>query len=816
MQKRLLAAAAILISSVSCSFGPKTEISATSTASVAENGSLEHFALSDVRLLDSPFKHAQQTNIQYLLDMEPDRLLAPYLREAGLEPKAPGYGNWESTGLDGHIGGHYLSALSMSYAATGDERLLKRLNYMISELARAQEANGTGYLGGVPDGEAMWAEISDGKIEADLFTLNGKWVPWYNIHKVYAGLRDAYLNTGNEQAKAMLIDLSDWALHLVKNLSDEQIQTMLRTEYGGMNEVFADVAVFTGDKRYLELAKKFSDQRIHEPLTEEQDKLTGLHANTQIPKVIGFKRIAEVAKQMGDGQADEWHESSEFFWETVVHNRTVAIGGNSVREHFHESDDFSSMVSDIEGPETCNTYNMIRLSKMLYSTSGATDYVDYYERALYNHILSSQHPDHGGLVYFTSMRPGHYRMYSQPDDAMWCCVGSGIENHGKYGEFIYAHQGDELFVNLFIPSRLNWREQGVVIEQQSNLPDSDEVTFTVSEPGDFALNLRYPRWVEDGALELSINGERHTVQANPGDYVRIDRQWQAGDKVQLSLPMHIELEQLPDESDHYAVTYGPVVLAAKTQPFPNESLNFLSDDSRMGHIAQGPTCPAEAAPLFVSDTRNFEDKFQRLPGEELAFKADGVIQNIDENVVLIPFFRVHDARYVVYWPYSTPERLDERKKAAAEQEKAERALEAVTIDKVAPGEQQPESDHFFKGDKTEAGIHRGRHWRHATGWFSYELKDPKREAKVLRITYYGLDAGRNFDILMNDEKLATVALDGSQGDKFYTVDYAVPASVWKNAKGNVLVTKFAAHSGSTAGGIYGVRLLKEGAPPGTP
>lgn len=807
MKKTLLATLVLGLASCSTS---KTPTYSGITANADQP--LESFALNDVRLLESPFKHAQDTNVKYLLEMEPDRLLAPYLREAGLEPRAQGYGNWESTGLDGHIGGHYLSALALSYASTGDERLLKRLNYMVDELARAQQASGTGYLGGVPGGAEMWAEIAEGEINADLFTLNGKWVPWYNVHKVYAGLRDAYLYTDNEKARQMLIDLSDWALKLVDSLSEEQIQTMLRTEHGGMNEVFADVAAFTGDERYLELAEKFSDRSIKKPLVREQDKLTGLHANTQIPKVIGFKRIADVSKEFEGQNAQEWQQAAEYFWDTVVHNRTIAIGGNSVREHFHDTDDFSSMVTEPEGPETCNTYNMLRLSKMLYETSGSTDYIDYAERALYNHILSSQHPEHGGLVYFTSMRPGHYRVYSQPDEAMWCCVGSGIENHGKYGEFIYAHRSDDLFVNLYIPSRLTWEEQGVVIEQQNELPDDDTVHFTVTDGGSFTLNLRYPRWVKTGDMQIAVNGKNAELEAQPGDYVRIDRDWQDGDTVTVTLPMHVELEQMPDQSDYYAVVYGPVVLAAKTQPFANESLNFLADDSRMGHIAQGPTCPAGAAPVFVSDTAEFADKIKRLPTEDLAFKAPDLIENANSDLTLIPFFRLHDSRYVLYWPYSTPEQLEQDRKAAAEQERARRALEAATIDSVAPGEQQPESDHFFKGEQTEAGVHKGRHWRHAKGWFSYELKDPKREARTLRVTYYGLDADRNFDILMNGEKLATVALDGSQGDEFFTVDYAVPTSVWENAEDNVLVTKFAAHPRSTAGGIYGVRLLKETIP----
>ena len=401
------------------------------------------FPVSDVRLTSGMFKHAEDLDICYLMGLNPDRLLAPYMKEAGLKPKAENYPNWENTGLDGHIGGHYLSALSYMYASTGNEEIGKRLDYFLSELKRCQDASGNGYLCGVPDGKTIWNEIKEGKINANPFGLNDRWVPLYNIHKTYAGLRDAYLVAGKEEAKGMLVALTDWMMNIVSGLTDEQIQDMLRSEHGGLNEVFADVYAITGDEKYLELAKRFSHRFILDPLVEKKDMLTGNHANTQIPKVIGFKRIADL-----DGN-QEWSSASEFFWNTVVENRSVSIGGNSVREHFHKSDDFSSMMTSEQGPETCNTYNMLRLTKLLYGTSGEVNYMDYYERALYNHILSSQNPVQGGFVYFTPMRSGHYRVYSQPQNCFWCCVGSGMENHARYGEMIYASRDNELIVNIF-------------------------------------------------------------------------------------------------------------------------------------------------------------------------------------------------------------------------------------------------------------------------------------------------------------------------------------------------------------------------------
>ena len=425
---------------------------------------VSYFPLQDIKLLESPFLQAQQTDLHYIMAMNPDRLLAPFLREAGLAPKAPSYTNWENTGLDGHIGGHYISALSMMYAATGDTTVYNRLNYMLNELHRAQQAVGNGFIGGTPGSLQLWKEIKEGNIRSESFSLNGKWVPLYNIHKTYAGLRDAYLYAGSDLARQMLIALTDWMASITSGLTEQQMQDMLRSEHGGLNEIFADVASITGNKKYLELARRFSHKTLLEPLISGEDHLTGMHANTQIPKVIGYKRIADLT------QNDAWDQAARFFWNTVVNHRSVCIGGNSVREHFHPADNFTSMLNDIQGPETCNTYNMLRLTKMLFQTSPDIRFADYYERALYNHILASQQPVKGGFVYFTPMRSGHYRVYSQPETSMWCCVGSGLENHTKYGEFIYAHAEDTLYVNLFIPSRLTWKEKKLTLIQESRFP----------------------------------------------------------------------------------------------------------------------------------------------------------------------------------------------------------------------------------------------------------------------------------------------------------------------------------------------------------
>ncbi|MFZ6755806.1 beta-L-arabinofuranosidase domain-containing protein [Undibacterium sp. Ji50W] len=770
------------------------------------------FPLADVRLTASPFLKAQTNNLHYLMALDPDKLLAPFRREAGLPVPVTSYGNWESSGLDGHMGGHYLSALALMYASTGDTQVLERLSYFVAELKKCQQAQQTGYLGGIPGGADAWQAIANGKLKADNFSVNGKWVPWYNLHKTYAGLRDAYRYAGNQDARQMLIALADWAGQLATHLDQEQMQTMLRSEHGGMNEVFADVAEMTGDKKYLDLAIRFSHQAILQPLLRKEDKLNGLHANTQIPKVIGFKRIGDLS-----GQQD-WQQAAAFFWQVVHDHRTVAIGGNSVKEHFHDDKNFSSMINEVEGPETCNTYNMLKLTELLFLSDPKASYSDYYERALYNHILSSQHPDTGGLVYFTPMRPNHYRVYSQVDQAMWCCVGSGIESHAKYGEFIYAHDADSLYVNLFIPSTLNWREKKVELTQSTDFPDQGRTRIVIQKGQDFTLKIRYPAWVVAGKLELRVNHLPVRVTAAPGSYIDIRRTWKKGDQVDISLPMTTTLERMPDASNYYAILHGPIVLAAKTSLFANENLNFFADDSRMGHIAKGPVCPLEAAPVLVDDVDNFMRKIKPIKGKPLQFTAPVMMPGQGEegargvqgvqDVTLLPFFRLHEARYTIYWPQTSVENFANRRSEAAAAEAGRLALDAQTIDQVAPGEQQPESDHFFKAEGADAGIHLGRHWRHASGWFSYELNDKDGKAGSLRLSFARTDAGRKFDIYINDHLLKTLVLTADHAEDVYDLDIPIAADIVAKSAGKLTV-RFVAQPGSIAGGLYGLRLLRK-------
>ena len=761
---------------------------------------LSAFPLSRVQLLNGPFKAAQETDLQYMLQLDPDRLLAPFLKEAGIPPRKENYGNWENIGLDGHTGGHYLSALSNMYAATGNKEALRRLNYMIDWLDSCQRKNGNGYVSGVPEGKALWEDMATGKIKAGSFSLGNRWVPLYNLHKLFAGLRDAYWIAGNEKAKAILIKLSDWFISITNNISDEQMQQILRTEQGGINEVFADVTAITGDNKYLTMARKLSHKAILLPLLQQKDSLNGLHANTQIPKVIGFERIAEL-----DGDT-AWSKAAEFFWTTVIQHRTVSIGGNSVREHFNPAADFSSMIDDVQGPESCNTYNMLRLTEKLFLSNPKSAYIDYYERAVFNHILSSQHPT-GGFVYFTPMRPQHYRVYSQPQECFWCCVGTGMENHGKYGELIYAHNANDLFVNLFIASKLNWKEKGISLVQQTNFPNQPTALFTltINKPQAFNLHFRYPVWVTNGQMQLSVNGQKQEATKDKYGYVVINRTWKTGDVISIRLPMHAGMEYLPDGSPWASFLYGPIVLAAITDTA--NLVGLKADGSRMGHAPGGPLYPIAKAPVIVTDQRNAALPLKPVKDKPLHFTAaDLIAPAAYRNITLQPFYTIHDARYMIYWRVTDEKGLKQLQQQLAAEEKQQLELENNTIDQVAPGEQQSEVDHQFKGEMTETGIFKDKHFRRAKGWFSYQLKNTQHTAKKLRVLYYGTDKS-SFEIFINGALLKKEELDGTKGASFFYIDYVIPDNFLPAGTGYVEV-KFSASDNATMPGIFYVRLMK--------
>jgi len=760
--------------------------------------------LTSVRLLDGPFADAVKANRTYLLALDPDRLLAPFLREAGLESKAKPYGNWESIGLDGHTAGHYLSALSTMIASGADTpegELRRRLDYMVSELERCQKAWGNGYVGGVPGSRELWKSVAAGRVEA----VNRKWVPWYNLHKTFAGLRDAYLVAGNQQAREILVRCGDWCNTVTAGLSDEQMQRMLGQEHGGMNEVLADIYVITGDEKYLQLARRFCHKAVLEPLERHEDRLTGLHANTQIPKIVGLERIATLT---GDKEADS---GARFFWENVTSKRSVAFGGNSVSEHFNDPKNFKGMLESREGPETCNTYNMLRLTEQLFASRPGAAYADYYERALYNHILASVNTERPGFVYFTPIRPEHYRVYSQPDQCFWCCVGTGMENPGRYGEFIYARATNGLYVNLFIPSEVTVTNLGLTLRQETAFPDKPRtrLLLKLKKTAEFTLYVRHPGWVTADEFVVKVNGKPVAVSSKPSSYAELRREWQDGDRVEMELPMRTTVERLPDGSDWVAILRGPIVLASPAGT--NNLAGLFANDSRMGQVASGPLVPMDRVPVLLASASDLPRHVKPdTSAGQMHFRLTDVVEPPASNgLPLIPFFRLQDARYQMYWQLTTKEGIAARHERLAAEERAKAAREAATIDQVSPGEQQPEVEHDFKGEGSETGIYNGRRWRHGRT-IQYTFDPHGAKAADLSVTYSGDDSGRTFDILANDTAIATQELKAEKRGNFIEKRYTIPAAVLASAPEGRVTIKFVARNG-LAGGVYDVRLMKSSA-----
>lgn len=738
-------------------------------------------------------------NAEVLLSYDVDRLLAPYLKAAGLQPKAESFPNWE--GLDGHIGGHYLSALAIHYASTGKTELKERMEYMLSQLAMCAVARGDGYIGGIPDGDRLWEEVAKG----NEWKIWDYWVPWYNIHKIYAGLRDTWLYANSQVGRNLFLGMCDWGIKVTSNLNDVQMEVMLNNEFGGMNEVYADAYAMTGDKKYLEAARKFTHHQLFDDMLKGVDNLDNRHANTQVPKVVGFQRVAEL------GGDNDYRKASEFFWETVVGNRSLSIGGNSRREHFASKNDAKSYVDEREGPESCNTNNMLKLTEGLFRMSPEARYADFYERALYNHILSSQHPDHGGYVYFTSARPAHYRVYSKPNCAMWCCVGTGMENHGKYGQFIYTHDSDSLWVNLFIPSALDWKDHGVKLTQQTTFPENGITKLIVNTADSVRFNMkfRHPGWCD--AINVKINGEIYRVKSAPSSYIDIDRLWRDGDVVEIDMPMKFTIEELNYLPDYVSIMRGPIVMAARYdngRPLPG----LIADDSRWGHIAYGELVSVFDTPLLIGNRSTLLKKFNRckpLEGKYMSYSASGLFDKKDTEVILEPFYKIHDSRYMMYWLSMSPKKYSAYREKAQKNEELKLWLDKRTVDAVNTGEQQPEADHFMELNMSSSGNYNGEPWRAAFdgGYFSYKMKTEGKENLVLRLRYWGNETGnKKFDIMIDEKLFASVDVaDKWKKDEFIDEEYTIPSEYITN-KENITV-KFVSHKGNEVGGIYHVRLV---------
>jgi DUF1680 family protein len=720
------------------------------------------FPLRDVRLLDGPFRDAMLRDQKYLLDLDADRLLHNFRVNVGLPSTAKPLGGWEAPDVElrGHTVGHYLSALALMFASTGDQRFKARGDLIVAELAKVQQASPSrgyheGYLSAFPE------ELID-RVDA----RRSVWAPYYTLHKIMAGLLDMSQLCGNQQALEVLKKQAAWVSFRMDRLTREQQQAMLMTEHGGMVEVLANLYAVTSDPEHLRAARLFDHVFLLDPLARREDVLDGLHANTQIPKIIGAAREYELTGET------RFRDIAHFFWERVALNRSYANGGHSDDESFFSVKHFSEHLG-ASSSETCNTYNMLKLTRHLFSWQPSAVLMDFYERGLYNHILASQDPATGGMIYYCPLLPGAFRTYSTPDASFWCCVGTGLENHAKYQDSVYLQGDDTLYVNLFLATELTWREKGLRVRQDTRYPDEDmtRLSFTAEKPVRLAVKVRFPSWATSG-MTLAVNGASRPVSEKPGSYVTIDREWKTGDTLSVRLPMALRTEAMPDNPKVVAVLYGPILLAGD-----------LGREGLTPGVRYGPSSPPvrrmmmPVVPGLVGDPGALVSSIKPVRGSPLTFRTSGIGKPTD--VTLVPFYRASDIRYAAYWHVYSPAEWEQRRADLAAADRRQRSLPARTIDAVDLGNPESERTHEYQGRAATLADFDGRMGREAArdAWFSYALQVRPDTPVALAIACRGGEGRRRvFDILVDGERIATETLP-YHPTELLEMEYPMPESL---------------------------------------
>ena len=590
---------------------------------------VEPFPMTQVRILGGAYKDAQDWNLGYMNRLPADRLLHNFRLNAGLPSSAEPFGGWEEPKgeLRGHFTGHYLSACGLMYASTGDKDVKAKGDEMVAELAKCQEKLGGGYLSAFP------AEFWD-RLDA----REKVWAPFYTIHKIMAGMFDMYRLCGNRQALQVLEGMADWAGTWTASRSEEHMQDILNTEYGGMNDVLYNLTAATGDERWAKVGDRYTKKHFFNPLASRRDELRGLHVNTHIPQVIGAARRYEISGDM------RFHDVADYFWYEVTSARSYVTGGTSNGEGWlaQPRQLAAELKRSVATAECCCAYNMMKLTRHLYGWTADPRYFDYYERTLINHRIGTIHPKTGATQYYLSLTPGAWKTFNTEDKSFWCCTGTGVEEFAKLNDSIYWRDADGLYVNLFIPSELNWAEKGFRLRQETKFPEQAGTTLLVSvdKPVRIAMRLRIPEWVQSGG-SVKINGKALEAFAAPGSYLTISRTWKNGDRVEMSLPMRLHIESMPDDSKVQAVLYGPVVLAGD---LGNEGLTEAS--------IVGPNAPRIernpiAVPAFHAASAD-PASWIKPADRPLTFRTTGQVK----DVTLAPISSIFDRRYAVYWQVS--------------------------------------------------------------------------------------------------------------------------------------------------------------------
>ena len=798
------------------------------------------FPISQVRLLDGPFKLRYDTNTRYLLDtLDPDRLLAPYRAQAGLKPKAPFYGGWEArgAGASGHTLGHYLTALSYLQATTDAPatraEALRRINYIVDELTACRRAKG----------DPAIMPLSK-RVDYPLENL-GIRVPFYNLHKLLAGLRDAYELAHDKNALALSRSIADWLDALLRPLTPKQIQRMLAPEYGGMNEPLADLAADTGDPRYLRMAATyFHRDALLLPLYRNEDRLGSQHANAQIPVLVGLAREYELTAD------PRYRAAATAFWREVVDDRTYAIGGHGESEHFFPPEKFPDKLTS-RTCETCNVNNMLKLARHLFEWSPDAAQMDYVERALVNQLASAIGENPGEFTYFLPLGSVAVKSYSKPTGAFWCCVGTGMENPAKYAEQIYARTPDSttLYINQYIAAALDWPEQKLRLAQETQFPDSDTIriklTTADANPRHFTLKLRHPAWCP--ALEIKINGQPLKDTSSPATYLTLTRDWHNGDTITLRLPMTLHAEPLP-HSDNKIISllYGPNVLAALIPGTPDTARYASQLDARGKTDAPPPLIVAQTPAAALARLTPVPNRFGEflapenlfrpddpaatrpalalsscnggVPGHSPARGHDASIENPKSKIenpptlTLRPLRQIYDEPYAVYFPILTPAEWPAREAKIAAARQARQKLAAATLATVSPGDANSESQHALRKENSQSGELFDRHYRVARdgGWFSYDMPVLPDAPVTLIATYWGgLWDERNFDISIDGRHLASQSLYNNSPGDFIDIPCAIPPE-WTRDKTKVTV-RFTARPKTAE--LYALRTVRTDALP---
>ena len=808
------------------------------------------FDLQDVTLLESPFQRAQQKNYETLMQYDVQRLLTPYVRQSGLSKTTDGkspYYQWEfehpasasfawnpALAMDGHFLGHYLSALSYAYASSHDigqrNAFLERINYIVSVLKDCQnvfdnDKNGMkGFIGGIPD-NSVWTSLLDADYR--VYNQRGNWVPFYCEHKIMAGLRDAYVYAGNQDALEMFRKMCDWIIQVVSLFGlDVMEMQILQWETGAMNEVLADAYCLFDDVKYMKAAQKFSHQLIIENMLAKNlhEFLDKRHTNELTAMALGFARIGSLRRE------PRYQRSARNYWNEVISQRTMAIGGVGVGGYFVAPSKATSLITDADGPDLCTTCNLMRISTTMFANDHSARYSDYYEQAMLNHVLASMDPETGGFTYFTPLRPESYRIYSKVNEAMWCCVGSGLESQSRYGEFIYSLDDDTLFVNLFIPSEL--KSDKFVMQQETDFPYGERSRITIKKSGTYHLAVRHPSWATE-EFSVKVNGksvkikDQRVVEPGLATYVYCGKSWKSGDVVEINYPMSLSLVPCRQNDDYIALRYGPTVLAAQTssrnpadprfEPLPREYGGDGVHDFSPRSREKFPSLAC--APMLICPLADVPERVKMVNREKLEFEVDASATGSSWKTVQVrPFYDLHHTRYSIYWNRQSEDEWLRSPLFVEQLRKSE--LESLTLDELTPGEATSEAAHKLQISETGSrGTLNGHPFRDAqpNQWFEYTI-DATRAADIID---GGQDVALSFMLSIADRgRSCLISIDGNDIEnyevpqvrtgtgrgKFYDEVIRVPADLLQGKKNIVL--RMSSNSGSFVPRFYQIRLMK--------